>query len=255
MTRANTALKTSPRWPARALMAAAGAGLFLAAGSAHAGRPLSTDDAATADAGTCQLEAWQDRQPGVRALTLAPACGVAAGLEVDLQATAFRPSEPVRGERGIALKWVPAAARLDTPAGELALGLKLSADQQRAAGTGWRGDGRSALALFSLQASPAVAWHLNLGLAESRQAQRRAGLLNLALAWTPHESVLLFGEVLTNSRREVFGGTEGALGARWWVVPERLGLDFTAARQAGAGAGGGAATRWGVGLGWYGIGR
>lgn len=226
----------------------------LCAGPAHAGRPLSTDDAATAEAGTCQVEAWHDQRSGERSLTLAPACGLPGGVEVGLEAVQLRPGAEVRAERGIALKWAPEAARLSTPAGEAALGLKLAAGQQRGPSAGWRDESRSALLLLSLQPSPTLAAHFNLGLARSRQAARQAALLNVALAWTPQERVLLFGEALANNRRELFGGTQATLGARWWLVRDRFGLDLTASRQAAARPGDGATRSLGLGLGWYGLG-
>ena len=42
-------------------------------------------------------------------------------------------------------------------------------------------------------------------------------------------------------------GPVRALGARWWLEPEVLGLDFSASRERGVGA-----TLWTFGLGWYG---
>ena len=68
---------------------AAWAVLLCAAPLAMAGRPLSSDDASTADAGTCQVEAWSardtrdtndTRSASARSVVLAPACGLAAGL-------------------------------------------------------------------------------------------------------------------------------------------------------------------------------
>lgn len=51
------------------------AGLLVAL-SAHAGRPLMTDDAGVANRGTCQVETWAERQgPALRWVT-APACGL-----------------------------------------------------------------------------------------------------------------------------------------------------------------------------------
>jgi len=225
---------------------------LLWAGDAGAGRPLTTDDAATAEAGTCQLEAWQDRQSGDRSLTLAPACGLPGGLELSLEAVQWRPGTALRAERGIGLKWAPESARVATPVGEAAFGLKLSAGQERGPLGGWQGQSHSALVLLSLQAAPTLAWHANLGGVSSRQAGQaasRAALAQLALAWTPQPRVLLFGEVRVSSRREVFGAAQWTLGARGWLVPERLGLDITTTRQAGA------ATSLGLGLGWYGIGN
>ena len=55
------------------------------AGLAWAGRPLSTDDAATAGAATCQAESWFQRAEGARDVVLAPACGLGDAVEVGLE--------------------------------------------------------------------------------------------------------------------------------------------------------------------------
>ncbi|MBI5256661.1 MAG: hypothetical protein HY855_09185 [Burkholderiales bacterium] len=219
---------------------------------AQAGRPLATDDAGTAEPGTCQLEGWHERAGAERAWVLAPACGVAEGLELGADLTRHQPRGPVRSSAGLALKWAPAAARLNTAAGELGFGLKLATSSAQTSAEGWQREGSEALALASWQAAEAWAVHANLGAARQHgPGGQRATLLNLALAWTPGPSALLFAELQANSRREAFGGTQQTLGGRWWLVPERLGLDLTASREAGAAG----PTRWGLGFGWYGIGR
>ena len=50
--------------------------------AANAGRPLASDDAGTADAGTCQVEVWAERSDRDRATVIAPACGIAKGVEL-----------------------------------------------------------------------------------------------------------------------------------------------------------------------------
>lgn len=245
-----TSLPARSPAPIRGLMLAAG--LAAAVPLAWAGRPLSTDDAGTADAGTCQLEGWHERAGPDRAWVLAPACGVAEGLELGAGFLRPEPRDTVRAGAGIYLKWVPAAARVKTAAGELGFGLKLSTDSEQTVAEGWRRSSTEALALASWQ--PAADWavHANLGTARQHGAGgQSATLLNLALAWTPGPQGLLFAELQANTRREAFGGTVQTVGGRWWLVPERLGLDLTASREAGVAG----PTRWGLGFGWYGIGR
>lgn len=63
------------------------AAITLAAPSAGADRPLSTDDAGTAPADTRQLAGWGERAPGdAHAYVLAPACRVALGWAVVVDA-------------------------------------------------------------------------------------------------------------------------------------------------------------------------
>ena len=225
--------------------------LLAASLGAHAGRPLSSDDASVAEAGTCQLESWLERTGTRRALVLAPACAIAAGLELDADYTLLQPRDAVRAQAGLALKLAPSAWRVESRAGELNFGLKAHLQYVRPTGAGWRGAETSLLGLASLQASEAWTVHANLGVARERISRTTALVHNLALVWTPMEPLLLFAESQANTRRDVFGATTSSAGARWWLVKDSLGLDLTASRQHTAGT----PTLWSLGLGWYGLAR
>lgn len=72
----------------RPLLVASG---LLACLSAHAGRPLTVDDANTDDAGTGHVEGWYARQPGhAHTWTLAPAYAPVDGLELGASVTRDR---------------------------------------------------------------------------------------------------------------------------------------------------------------------
>lgn len=243
--------------PARGWLAVLGVlGVAVAVPAAHAGRPLATDDAATAEPGSCQLEAWQDRARAARDTVLAPACGLPGGLELGAEGAWPRPVQDVRATAAVSLKWVPEAWRLDTPLGETGFGLKFAAGLERpaAAGAGraWRHAESTLLALASLQPAPTLAWHLNAGVGQARAAapahDTSTWLAGVAASWTPNADWLVFAEAQTSGRREAFGGLRLATGARRWLLPERLGLDLTLARERGS------PRTVGVGLGWYGIG-
>jgi len=224
--------------------------LMVFAGSAHAGRPLATDDAATADPGSCQLESWVVRAGSNRALVLAPACGVAAGVELDAEYALLHPQDVLRDAAGLAVKWVPEGWRTLSPAGEVNFGLKLAAVAERRASAGWSGTQTGALALATLKPHDEWVVHANLGAARARQSGTTATLFNLAVAWTPQERALLFIETRTNNQRRLFAGTVNTAGGRWWLLQDRFGLDLTASREAGATG----ATLWTLGFGWYGLG-
>ena len=216
---------------------------------AHAGRPFATDDAGTAPVGTCLLESWGERAGRDKAFVIAPACGVVEGLEVGVDL--HPPESARRGPRGrrpggedrarVVVSGHPRPAIW-------ALGLKLGVAHERPAGKGWRHNDAYALVLATL--SPAEHWtiHANLGAARNRPESGTGALLNLAVGWTPIEPLLLFGEVQLNNRRELFGGTVHTAGARWWLIPEKLGLDLTGSRENGVGS-----TLWTFGIGWYDI--
>lgn len=222
--------------------------LGVVASQAWAGRPLGTDDAATADLGTCLLEAWNERTGSDRALIAGFACGVAKGIELGVDYTHPHPRDEVRGESGLALKWVPESWSHETAAGKWDLGLKFSTAFEHPAHRSWRHAEASALVLSTLTPSDDWTIHANLGVAHSRDAHRTGGILGVAAVWTPAEPLLLFTEVLANTRSQVFGGTVKTTGARWWLIQDVLGLDLTASRESGS-----SATLWSVGFGWYGI--
>ena len=217
--------------------------------SAWAGRPLATDDAGTADAGTCQLESWVERTRDERAWITAPACGLAPSLELGLDYTRPSPRETLRAAGGIAVKWVPEGWQLRTPIGELNFGLALSAAFERPTNATWRTVETGGSVLATLQPGHAWTLHMNLGGAHDRGSERTAALLNLAAEWTPRDDVSLFVEVLTNNRRAEFGGTVVTAGGRWWLIKDQFGLDLTAGRENGAAS----VTTWSVGIGWYGL--
>ena len=217
---------------------------------AFAGRPLLTDDAGVAERGTCQVESWSERQGPARAWVIAPACGVAAGVELGADYTVPRPRDEVRGEAGLALKWVPEAWKVESALGEVNWGLKLSGAWQQPAGASWQSTGNALMGLISWKVGESFTVHSNIGWARDRSSAQSASLFNAALVWTPSERLLLVAETQANSKRDVFGGTVVGLGARWWLVKDSLGLDLTTSRESVSGA----KSVWTLGLGWYGIG-
>lgn len=221
---------------------------------AMAGRPLATDDAAVAEAGTCYIEAWAEKSGPDRAWVAAPACGVAPGWELGGDYTRPRPADPLRAEAGLLVKWVPEAWSFKTAWGELGLGLKASAGWQQPGGPGasssWQASGSALLGLASLKINDSLTLHANLGVQRDRPSRTSASALNLAATWQPNDAWLLFAETSLNNKREIFGATVNTVGARWWLTKDTLGLDLTASRESVSGA----KTGWTLGLGWYGIG-
>jgi hypothetical protein len=223
--------------------------LALAAPHALAGRPLSVDDAATVEQGTCQIESWVERADESHETIVSGACSVTDGLELGLEASRPSPRDDVRAGAGIAMKWAPASARVDTPLGPLALGLKLGTSWDRR-DRGWSSRESVAAALGTLEAGEHWALHANLGAVRDRASHASATVLGFAVAWTPLAPLLVFTEVQGSDRRAVSGPAVRTGGARWWLVDERFGLDLTASREAGSGG-----TIWSFGFGWYGLGR
>ncbi len=68
---------------------------------------MSSDDAATAEKGSCQIEAWHERTRAQRAVFVAPACGVSDDIELGLDMVRPSPRDQIAGAFGLATKWVP----------------------------------------------------------------------------------------------------------------------------------------------------
>lgn len=221
--------------------------LLLASAPAFAGRPLGTDDAATAGDKTCQLEAWRENGKQSRAWIVSPACGL-GDFELGLEASRTRlPDEQSEQAQALALKWAPSMLA----DGPLSLGAKVWSARSRLSPveeeerTGYRPAENGALLLGSWKLREDLALHLNLGLARDRIERNNARLGNLAMAWDINEHVMLFGEAMYRQR----AGTTQASGIRVWVIPETLGIDLTASRTAGVKD----STAYTIGFGWYGL--
>lgn len=215
----------------------------LCCGSAQAARPLATDDAAVNPAGVCQLEAWRDQDRGnAHHLHLAPACGVAPGLEAGIEWVRASPRDAETQGRGVALKWVPEWARH----GEWQWGLKAGLQSETSPDTQrWQAGNWSMVVLASRPLSEQVDLHMNLGHQHLVAERRAASSYSVALAWRITPRWQAFAEVLGQTNE----ATQRGVAMRWWLLSETLGLDLTMMRT-GSNAG---STRWGVGLGWYGL--
>lgn len=233
--------------------AAALACLTLAWPCAQAGRPLATDDAGTAPESTCQVEAWYVRQGTTTTAVLAPACGVAPGLELGLGLALPDQRQTQLTAGSLGFKWAPSNWTHETPWGGLALGLKGGAEMEQVAGTGWRHASNAGLLMLSLTPGDAWAVHLNLGRGQWRPLagpRLQASLYSLAITWAPVEQALLFAEWQGNSRQADLAPAMGTVGGRWWLQKDKLGLDLTVGRPDQAGT----RPQLSLGFGWYGIG-
>lgn len=214
----------------------------MTAWQAHAGRPLLTDDASVNSQGQCQLEAWVDSASDARSHHLAPACGLIDGLELGFELIRVSPSGEQAQARGIGLKWAPDWATWQG----WRFGLKAGSASEKPPGSDtWHQTvyGFSTIASLPLDAQWTL--HLNLGRERNKLDQTSANNYGAALAWAPHERWLVFAEVVGHSNTPA----TQAVGLRWWLLPDQLGLDATTSRGNATPNG----QAWGVGLGWYGL--
>lgn len=214
----------------------------MTAGHAHAGRPLLTDDAGVNSQGQCQLEAWVDSASDARSHHLAPACGLIDGLELGFELIRVSPSEDQPQARGIGLKWAPDWATWQG----WRFGLKAGTGSEKASdGHQWHQSIVGFSAIASLPLDEQWTLHLNLGRERNKLDQISANNYGVALAWAPHAHWVVFAEMVGHSNTPA----TQAVGLRWWLLPDQLGLDATTSRSNATPNG----RAWGVGLSWYGI--
>lgn len=213
--------------------------------TAYAGRPLGTDDAGTAGANMCQVEGWLARESAnsTRTLVLAPACGLGDAVEIGFELARTVPDNDTRFEGGLSVKWVDPAWK----AGALNWGVKAwhGTAHSRQAPT-WSATTSGVMGLMTWQVSDGVVVHGNLGFEKDHPSHNTEPLANLAVSWSPAPSVSLVAEMMAVRHQP----TQLNVGARWWLLPERVALDVTTGRSTGTNS-----TRTTtIGLGWYGIG-
>lgn len=227
---------------ARAARIGTAALMLTAASSVWAARPLATEDNGTNAAGQCQVESWVDNDRDGRHGHIAPACGLMPGLELALDFVGGKPSSAVPISRSAALRWAPDWMNWQG----WQFGVKGGLAQEKAIETGrWR----DATPNFTMVASHELdaSWtvFVNMGHYHSQPDVPAATVAAVALTWAPDARWLVFAELLGQHQAPA----TQQVGMRWWLWPDKLGLDFTAGRAN--------ATRdsrsWGVGLGWYGL--
>lgn len=211
----------------------------------HAGRPLAVEDAGVSPLGQCQVEVWLERNRAgndANAAVLAPACGVAEGLELGLEFGMPAHTRHAHQSRGLAVKWAPEAAQW----ADWQLGAKASWGESKSAESDrWQDGTFTVLGMASRSLAPDWTVHANLGVDAGGDPSDTTAQAGLALVWTPHEKCLGFLEMTAS---ENVPATRGA-GMRYWLIADQLGLDVTvsktnAVRQS---------TTVTVGLGWYGL--
>jgi hypothetical protein len=133
--------------------------------------------------------------------------------------------------------------------GEWHAGLRLSSNHEQSSTQNWQQTQYGLVSLLSLAISPSWTLHANLGLIRQREAPRSAASMNLAAVWSPSEQGFLFLEMQANDQHRAIGPNSYALGGRWWLKKEVLGLDLGASRDDQAGS----RVLWTLGLSWYGL--
>ncbi|MGD9833361.1 MAG: hypothetical protein AB7U92_11480 [Piscinibacter sp.] len=201
--------------------------LLALAGTAHAGRPLATEDADYLGRSQCEAEGFYGRQsasgtPDARGWTLQGACGIGGNTQVALAYSRAR-SAGVTGE-GLLLG---GKTGLITRSGD-GLGLTLAWGLTGAKVGG--GSFEHELTYLNLVATREIApsWtgHANLGWVRSESADANSTTWNLAIEKSLGNGVDLMGEVYGDDRSDEWLG----LGVRW-AASDKLSLNASLATQ------------------------
>lgn len=212
---------TNPRAPAHLPTTVAGAivlpGLLLVAAAAHAGRPMTADDATVLEPRTCQLEAWWQRLHDHREGWLAPACSIAPGWEAGVSLVRTREPGGAASQR-LGGAYAKAVLRpLQT--------------------NGW---GLGVVVAHLPLSAGSMAGDTSLNIPLSISLRDDAVLVHANAGWTRHHAIhqggatwALGAEMAVGPRAaltlESFGARRGhsyvQAGARYSVIPNRLDID------------------------------
>lgn len=191
--------------------------------SAHAGRPMTTDDAGVVDAGACQLEAWTERTRDGNTTWLNPGCNPFGSTEFSLGAGRQR----LDGEDGVdsSMLYSWQIKHLLREYDEERAGFALATGGQHARASGDNEIFVKGIATMPLMGDDLLA-HVNLGAVRQREDQHR----HYRGAW----GAALDAAVLPNTRAsiEAFGVTGSGTGNNSWqlglrheLIPGRLQFD------------------------------
>lgn len=196
---------------------------------ALAGRPLSTEDAATREDGTCQIEAWADRtRANTTGLFAVPACAVAG---VEFQAGVAR--ERADGRTRTVSEFVQAKhafRSIDEGAWGAGLVVGMARFPQRETKAGWGDPFATAIASVGLaedrETRPLL--HVNLGTARIGDEGRSITTWGLAIEKPLTERLTVLAEAFGENRNRAFLRA----GGRYTVI-EGLDADLTYVTRAG----------------------
>ena len=197
----------------------------LATVQAHAGRPLSTEDASVLEEKRCQLESWIDRSRDATAGWLVPACNFGAGIE--WQAGFARARED--GSARFSEAYVQAKRVFIEPeAGRTGVALVVGTVRrpQNEVRRGWQNP--YVLVPFTHPLGEA-AIHANVGWSRDAESRRNLTLWGVAFEAPMGERVAVVAEAFGENRERPFVRA----GFRWTAIPEVLDFDLTAVARPG----------------------
>ena len=194
--------------------------LLALAGPAWAGRPLTTEDAATLEDKACQVEAWIDRARDTTTGWLVPSCNFGAGIEWQAGFARERAQGESRFSESYAqAKKVLRESRDDSP---WAMGLVLGVSRRPLdeIHDGW--DNPYVLVPFSFTLGD-VTVHAQPGWARDRETGSNQTVWGIAAEVAVWRQITVVAEAFgVDSERPFLRA-----GARWTAIADRLEFDLT----------------------------
>jgi hypothetical protein len=204
----------------------------LACGSAHAGRPLVTEDAGVLERGSCEFEAVAARQslvgPSERSGLLQIACG--AGLQTQLAAALG--STRVEGEHSLQAAATGKTFLRELTEEQAGLALAYVFSGARPSGMGWRYDTTALLGVITVPVQKELLLHGNLGASYSRIDRETTAV------WALAAELLQLRGTGFDVTAETFGTQREPpwlnFGLRYTLVPERFNVNASYGWQGGS---------------------
>lgn len=205
------------------------AAMAVLAGSAHAARPMNTDDARIVDAKACQLESWVRHPKGHAEFWALPACNFTGNLELTMGGALTRMDGSTRASAQV-IQGKTLFKPLETNGWGVGLVMGLSRDPRRDAGGG-HDTYAYVPASFSFL-DDKVVLHTNVGW------RRDQGVHSNRFTWGLGSETQLTGRTWLIA--ETYGGGSGRplaqVGLRHWLVPDRVQIDATYGNRFGDGS-------------------
>lgn len=196
--------------------------------SAHAARPMITDDARIVDASACQVESWQKVSQGRRERWAFPACNPTGNLEFTFGANDLPDGNGGRANDYVLQgKTLFRTLEINGYAWGLAAGVIRHNDPAP-------GQGRLSAAYFYLPISVSFKddlfiVHMNLGAQNNRDTGTKPFTYGLGTEVNFTPRLALIAETYGDDRNRPFYQA----GVRFWVVPGRFQIDATRGAQSG----------------------
>jgi hypothetical protein len=200
---------------------------LLAVSTAHAARPMVTDDARIVDAKACQLETWVKKNPDSTETWALPACNFTGNLELTVGGALTREASDTR-TTDVVMQGKTLFKTME-PNG---WGIGLAAGTVRHSQADTR-DGYAYVPTSFSFGDDAVVVHTNVGWLREGETRRNRLTWGLGTEAQLAERTWLIAETFGQNPGKPFH----QLGLRHWLVPDRVQLDATYGNRNGGGTG------------------